>query len=140
MIFFSFERESERRFLLLCRIYIYTQISVLKVVKETKIHRINYPKKCQIVCVVCLFFSFLSNFSFSMVSLLVARSIQCRFVAIVAPASGGPAGISAAYVYQCPVQIETRTMHDKLKRIIWKQNGNFIPELFPSLVRCHRAP
>lgn len=40
----------------------------------------------------------------SMVSLLFAQSIPCRFVAIVALASGGPAHISVVYAYQCPVK------------------------------------
>lgn len=54
------------------------------------------------VCVQCVFPSYL--FLLFMVSLLVARSIQCRFVAIVALASDDPAHILAAYAYQCPVK------------------------------------
>lgn len=64
--------------------------------------------------VCCVFF--LMFFS-SMVSLLVVRSIQCRFVAIVALASVDPAHISAAYAYQCPVQNGNKAKVSKIELI-----------------------
>lgn len=106
-VFCLFKRENEREFFLLYHtyIYIYTQLSVLKDFNETKIHQINYPKKInnlnEFVC-VCMRSVFSLDCDFSMVSLLVARSIQCRFVAIAALASGGRARISAACACQCP--------------------------------------
>lgn len=67
-----------------------------------KVHQINYQKKMS-KKVVCLF-----HFCISMVSLLIARSIQCRFVAILALASGGPVRISAVYAFQYSVRKESK--------------------------------
>ena len=49
----------------------------------------------------CVFSTF--SFLLSMVSLLVAQSIQYKFVAILSLASGVPAHILAIYAFQYPV-------------------------------------
>lgn len=45
-----------------------------------------------------------------MISLLVAQSIQYRFVAIVELVLGGPAHISAVYAFRRPAQIQNKHM------------------------------